>query len=50
MLPLVEMCVDLDYVFYRSENRNFGVFQLPFAHKFLWNPLVGMKLYSSATS
>lgn len=50
MLPLVAMCVDLDYVFYRSENHNFGAFQLPFAHKFLQNPLVGMKPYSPATS
>lgn len=50
VLPLVAMCVHLDYVFYRSENHNFGAFQLPFAHKFLQNPPVGMKPYNPATS
>lgn len=50
VLPLVAMCVHLDYVFYRSENHNLGAFQLPFAHKFLQNPPVAMKPYSPATS
>lgn len=50
LLPLVAMCFHLDYVFYRSENHNLGAFQLPFAHKFLSNPPVGMKPYSPATS